>query len=133
MCVANHTHGSLAQLNPAADYIASKYKQPAHAEASGESMVLGYDERSLEVSNTAYGASLGVPTVPIDLLRSVPKLRDTTLDGSHRASMTENHFLTIWDPYDSLHKKRSASFTSAAQLRDAHHRHIRSQYHPHER
>lgn len=124
------------RIAPAADFVAGKYKQTGAHEgqgADGTTMVLGYDGRSLERSNTAYGASLAVPTQKIDLLQSVPKLRDTTLDGSHRASMTEGHFLEIWDPYDALHKTRSKSFQSAVQLREAHHRHIRSQYHPHEK
>jgi hypothetical protein len=71
-----------------------------------------------------------IPTERIDLLERVEKMRDSTLDGSHRASQQETHFLTIWDPYDSKHTQRSASFASARMLREQHHRHVRSQYHP---
>ena len=96
-------------------------------------IVLGSDPRELGISSTIIGSSQNVPVEPIDLTYRVDPLRDSTLDGSHRASMMENHFLSIWDPYDSMHKSRSASFKSSVQLRDAHHRHIRSQYHPEEK
>jgi hypothetical protein len=114
---------------PAGAYIASKTRPPP----APVGQVLGYDERSSSTSNTAYGESLHMPSESIDLLQTVPKLRDTTLDGAHRASMTETHFLTIWDPYDSKHPERSGSFQSAAQLREAYGRHVRSQFAPHEK
>jgi len=123
---------SRERFAPAASYCAVKNgTQPFTT--NGESIVLGSDEMDRETSNTAYGLASAVPVEPIDLLQTVPKLRDSTLDGAHRASMTEGHFLSIWEPYDSVHKKRSASFTSAVQLREAHHRHIRSQYNPDEK
>lgn len=124
---------SLDQLvsPPAAQYIAAK-SAPSKGSwgAGGASIVLGSDPDSKETSNTAYGLSSSLPRVEIDLLQTVPKMRDTTLDGAHRASMTEGHFLSIWDPYRSQHAERSASFKSAAMLRESMHRHVRSQYHP---
>lgn len=122
---------------PADSFIAAKYNTTRHSasagDQAGESIVLGSDPMIREPSNSAYGLASAVPVEKIDLLQSVPKLRDSTLDGSHRASMNETHFLSIWEPYDSNHPDRSASFRSAVQLREAHHRHIRSQYHPDEK
>ena len=46
----------------------------------------------------------------------------SSLASSSRLVLSQGHFLSIWEPYDSVHKKRSASFTSAVQLREAHHR-----------
>lgn len=121
-------------LPPAASYLASKHGPASGRWGSrGASLVLGSDPDIKETSNTAYGQGLSLPREEIDLLQTVPKLRDTTLDGAHRASMTEGHFLPIWDPYTSLHTKRSASFNSAVMLREQHHRHVRSQYHPEEK
>ena len=97
------------------------------------SIKLGYDPVVHATSNSAYGATSALPSESIDLLQAVPNLRDTTLDGAHRASMTAGHFLSIWDPYVSAHPIRSASFRSASMLKDAHHRHARSQYHPDEK
>jgi hypothetical protein len=120
--------------SPAADFIAKKYAHVGVApDQEGTTIALGYDPRSLEVSSTKIGASLNLPVEPLDLLERVPTLRDATLDGSHRASQCENHFLPIWSPYDSIHPSRSASFQSANQLREAHHKHSRSQYHPEEK
>lgn len=122
---------------PAASWIARKHTAIGEADTMYKAnIVLGTDPdppSQTELSNSAYGKSLKVPMEEIDLLQSVPKLRDTTLDGSHRASMTEGHFLSIWDPYLSMHRNRSASYTSAAMLRDQHQRHVRSQYHPEEK
>ena len=122
---------------PAAGWIAKKYSAPVSADTMYKpNIVLGTDPDPpslTKLSNSAYGESLKIPPEEIDLLQSVPKLRDTTLDGSHRASMTEGHFLSIWDPYYSIHRQRSASYTSAAMLRDQHQRHVRSQYHPEEK
>lgn len=120
--------------SPAADFIAKKYAHVGVApDQEGTTIALGYDPRSLEVSSTKIGASLNLPVEPLDLLERVPTLRDATLDGSHRASQCENHFLPIWSPYDSIHPSRSASYRSANQLREAHHKHTRSQYHPEEK
>jgi len=116
-------------IPPAADFVAQKHVKPAKMEA-GTTIVLGSDPREMEISSTVVGDGLQIPEEPIDLLERVPSLRDATLDGSHRASMTEGHFLAIWNPYDSKHPKRSGSFQSAVQLREAHHRHIRSAFHP---
>lgn len=120
-------------FSPAANFCASKNGTSLPFTGGGESIVFGSDELARSTSNTAYGMSSEIPVEPIDLLQTVPKLRDTTLDGAHRASMTEGHFLSIWEPYDSKHKKRAASFSSAVQLREAHHRHIRSQFNPDEK
>jgi len=121
------------QFSPAAPFCASKNGTAPPFSGGGESIVFGSDDLSRSTSNTAYGISSTVPVEPIDLLQTVPKLRDSTLDGAHRASMTEGHFLSIWEPFDSMHKKRAASFQSAVQLREAHHRHIRSQFNPDEK
>uniref|UniRef100_A0A7S2IYF6 Uncharacterized protein n=1 Tax=Haptolina brevifila TaxID=156173 RepID=A0A7S2IYF6_9EUKA len=120
-------------FSPAAPFCASKNGTALPFAAGGESIVFGSDNLDRSTSNTAYGETSVVPVEPIDLLQTVPKLRDTTLDGAHRASMTEGHFLSIWEPFESLQKKRAASFGSAVQLREAHHRHIRSQFNPDEK
>ena len=79
---------SRERFAPAASYCAVKNgTQPFTT--NGESIVLGSDEMDRETSNTAYGLASAVPVEPIDLLQTVPKLRDSTLDGAHRASMTE--------------------------------------------
>lgn len=119
---------------PAATFIASKHvPQTGNWGHLGASIVLGSDPDIKETSNTAYGLTSALNREEIDLLQTVPMMRDTTLDGAHRASMTEGHFLSIWDPYLSQHPSRSASFKSAQQLRDSMHRHVRSQYHPDEK
>ena len=116
-------------MAPAASFVASKHRGPDPIRG----MVLGSDPPSMEVSSTVYGLTSSLPREEIDLLQTVPNMRDTTLDGAHRASMTEGHFLSIWDPYISQHRIRSASYQSASMLRDAAHRHVRSQYHPDEK
>jgi hypothetical protein len=131
------------KIAPAGDFVATKYNQPtgfgggdqSRAPGGGMSIVLGSDpdERFKETSNSAYGLTSALESETIDLLKTVPKMRDTTLDGAHRASMTEGHFLSIWDPYTSAHRERSRSFASAGMLRDSMHRHVRSQYHPEEK
>ena len=119
---------------PAADFMASKHAPPNGKWGSlGASIVLGSDQNVMETSNKAYGITSALPREEIDLLQTVPKMRDTTLDGAHRASMTEGHFLQIWDPYVSQHRTRSSSFQSALMLREGMHRHVRSQYHPEEK
>jgi len=119
-------------IAPAGDFVASKYRSGSWG-APGASIVLGSDPTLMETSNRAYGITAALPREEIDLLQTVPKMRDTTLDGAHRASMTERHFLGIWDPYVSQHSTRSASFVSAGMLRESMHRHVRSQYHPEEK
>eukprot|EP00966_Prymnesium_polylepis_P220873 5108650-Prymnesium_polylepis.1 len=47
----------------------------------------------MATSNSLYGDRQVIPVPHIDLLQTVPTHRDTTLDGAHRASMTEKHFL----------------------------------------
>ena len=122
------------RVAPASIFIASKYaKDAAQAQfisADETSIVLGSDPTLVETSNSAYGAILTLPGETIDLLKSVEQRRDTTLDGSHRASMTEKHVLNIHNPYVSEEKVRAASFQSAGMLREGMHRHVRSQYHP---
>ena len=120
-------------IAPASEFVASKYRTQKASQGAGVNMVLGYDPVVFDTSNVAYGATSRLPSERIDLLETVPKLRDPTLDGAHRASMTESHFLPIWDPYISQHRIRSASFASAGQLRESMHRHVRSQYHPEEK
>ena len=119
---------------PAADFVGAKHAPPSGKWGLlGASIVLGSDEHVMATSNKAYGSTQALPTEHVDLLKTVATLRDTTLDGAHRASQTEKHFLTIWDPYVPVDAKRSASFQSALMLRDGMHRHIRSQYHPEEK
>lgn len=120
--------------SPAAQYISSKHAPPSGNWGQlGASIVFGSDPNIMDTSNKSYGVTSALPREEIDLLQSVPKMRDTTLDGAHRASMTEGHFLSIWDPYVSQHSNRSASFQSALMLREGMHRHVRSQYHPEEK
>ena len=116
---------------PAGSFMAAR-----HGPGSGRTvgMVLGSDhDVKMETSSSVIGVTAALPREELDLLQTVPKLRDTTLDGAHRASMTEGHFLSIWDPFVSQHRIRSASYVSASMLRDASHRHARSQYHPDEK
>jgi len=121
-------------MPPAADYIATKRGPGGGGWGTmGASIVLGSDPNVMITSNKQYGETTSLPREEIDLLQTVPRLRDTTLDGSHRASQTEKHFLPIWDPYVSAHPIRSASFQSALMLREGMHRHVRSQYHPEEK
>lgn len=121
-----------AVIAPAGSFVAAKYQSRTWG-SPGASIVLGSDPHVMETSNLAYGITSALPREEIDLLQTVPKMRDTTLDGAHRASMTEGHFLSIWDPYVSQHRIRSASFASAGMLRESMHRHVRSQYHPEEK
>jgi len=119
--VANRTMG----INPNAEKKISTF--------GGSQMILGSDPIVFETSNVVYGQLQDIPTPSIDLLETVQTRRDTTLDGAHRASMTEKHFLQIHSPYDSETPARSASFQSGVMLRDNMHRHVRSQYHPEEK
>lgn len=121
-----HLHGTA----PADKFVAAKHMSINRPDPG---LRLGYDPTPMDPSNTAYGLTADLPPEQIDLLQSVPKMRDTTLDGAHRASMTERHMLNIWDPYASQHKIRSASFYSAGMLRDSMHKHTRSQYNPDEK
>jgi len=118
--------GTTAALPPAAEYCAKRQGVPS----GNMGLVFGSDSSMMATSNEAYGSTSELPREQVDLLQTVPKLRDTTLEGSHRASMTEGHFLSIWDPYVSKHHNRCASFNSALMLREGMHRHVRSQYHP---
>lgn len=129
-------------MSLASDFIAAKDTRLRSTGSAGPqhkvltqraSIQLGYDPVVHATSNSVYGVTSALPSEEIDLLQQVPNLRDTTLDGAHRASMTEGHFLSIWDPYVSAHPIRSASFRSASLLKDAHNRHARSQYHPDEK
>ena len=113
-------------MNPAGEFVASKrYGMGAEDAAStthsalGSGLVLGYDARETRKSSEMYGEGLRKVSTPINLLESVPPVRDATLDGAHRASMTETHMPDIWDPYASEFKKGAASFASATMLRDA--------------
>ena len=113
-------------MNPAGEFVASKrYGMGAEDAAStthsalGSGLVLGYDARETRKSSEMYGEGLRKVSTPINLLESVPPVRDATLDGAHRASMTEKHMPDIWDPYASDFKKGAASFASATMLRDA--------------
>ena len=121
-----------AGIAPAGAYVAAKHGSRTWG-SPGASIVLGSDAAAMDTSNSAYGITASLPREEIDLLQTVPKMRDTTLDGSHRASMTERHFISIWDPYISQQRIRSASFQSAGMLRESMHRHVRSQYHPEEK
>lgn len=126
-------------VSPASSFVATKYAPPPGAVAgslgrSSMNIVLGSDGRSLETTNTSYGSTTGHRhPPPIDLLQIVARKRDTTLDGSHRASMTEQHFANIWNPFTSDFPERAASSTSGLVLRDMMHRNTRSQFDPDER
>jgi len=126
-------------VSPASTFVAFKYAPPPKAVAgsldrSSMNIVLGSDGRSLETTNTSYGSTTGHRhPPPIDLLQQVAPKRDTTLDGSHRASMTEQHFANIWNPFKSDFPTRAASSTSGEVLRDMMHRNTRSQFDPDER
>ncbi|KAL1521141.1 hypothetical protein AB1Y20_022695 [Prymnesium parvum] len=120
------------KLPPASDFIARRYAVPARKDAGtfGASIVLGSDPAHIETSNSSYGMAQHIEAPPIDLLETVPVLRDSTLDGAHRASMTERHFLQIHDPYASKYPGRAASFQSGQMLRENKKRNVRSQYNP---
>lgn len=128
-----------ATVSPASTFVASKYAPPPKAVAgsldrSSMNIVLGSDGRSLETTNTSYGSTTGHRhPPPIDLLQIVAPKRDTTLDGSHRASMTEQHFANIWNPFKSDFPERAASCTSGGMLREMMHRGTKSQFDPDER
>jgi len=119
---------------PASKWVAQKYKSSVNKEVGtfGASVVLGSDPVTMTTSNSNFGERFAIPVPEIDLLQTVPTRRDTTLDGAHRASMLEKHFLQIHDPYDTTkdHHQRAASFQSGYMLRENMHRHVRSQYHP---
>jgi len=131
--------GGGATLSPASTFVATKYA-PGGANPAGGlgrssmNIVLGSDPASMETTNSHYGSTTGHKhPPPIDLLQQVDPKRDTTLDGSHRASMTEQHFANIWNPFKTEFSERAASSTSGVLLRDMMHRHTRSQYNPDER
>merc|ERR1712039_813828 len=60
----------------------------------------------------------------------IEPLRDTTLDGEHPASLREEHFMQINNPFETQRPKAAASFSSALMLRENNRRHTRSAYHP---
>lgn len=125
----------IEKVAPAGRWVAGRYVAANKKEVGtfGASIVLGSDPLVMETSNTAYGALQDIESTPINLLETVQMRRDTTLDGAHRASMTEKHFLQIHSPYDSHASSRAASFQSGYMLRENMHRHVRSQYHPEEK
>uniref|UniRef100_A0A7S4MG26 Uncharacterized protein n=1 Tax=Prymnesium polylepis TaxID=72548 RepID=A0A7S4MG26_9EUKA len=130
--MALDTGGKMERPAPAGKWVANRYTNATHKEVGtfGASIVLGSDPVLMATSNSLYGDRQVIPVPHIDLLQTVPTHRDTTLDGAHRASMTEKHFLQIHDPYDSDKHQRAASFQSGYMLRENMHRHVRSQYHP---
>jgi len=125
--------GAVGKVAPASTWVAQKYYTPQGVGFCGASIVLGSDRQTHTTTNKVYGDLQEIPPPPIDLLETVSIKRDTTLDGAHRASMTEGHFVQIHDPYASMHHERAASFQSGYMLRENMHRHVRSQYHPEEK
>jgi len=130
------------RVAPASEWIATRSGlRPTVDSAAvgtyGASIVLGCDPENpyATTSNRVYGASQHKPADSIDLLQTVQIRRDSTLDGAHRASMTEPHQLDVNDPYATTQERkiRAASFGSASLLRDGMKRHVRSQYDPEEK
>lgn len=126
-------------ISPASSFVATKYSSDLVPKAGGHdrssmNIVLGSDAPSVETTNSHYGSTTGhCHPPPINLLTLVEPRRDTTLDGSHRASMTEQHLANIHNPFKSEFPARASSSTSGYLLRDLMHRHTRSQYNPDER
>jgi len=125
-------------ISPASSFIASKYAAPppkkGGLDRASMNIVLGSDAPETGTTNSHYGSTTGHRhPPPIDLLTLVEPRRDTTLDGSHRASMTEQHLANIHNPFKTEFPARAKSSTSGVLLRDLMHRHTRSQYDPDER
>jgi len=127
----------IEKFAPAGRWVAGRYKASHDKEVGtfGASIVLGSDPTHISTSNSNYGSLQEIPVPAINLLETVATRRDTTLDGAHRASMCEKHFLQIHSPYDTedVNHGRAASFQSGYMLRENMHRHVRSQYHPEEK
>lgn len=102
---------AMSRVAPASNWVASRTAAPPKKDAGGAfgaSIVLGSDPAEIKTSSTTYGASQRIPTPEIDLLERVSTLRDSTLDGAHRASMTEKHFLQARRA-DSSHQGHGSS------------------------
>ena len=145
MMTKNIVDGRLS-VSPASQFIASKYAAGSGAKAgagidrASMNIVLGSDSPyepapgTTATTNSSYGSTTGHRhPLPIDLMQMVEPRRDTTLDGSHRASLTEQHLANIHNPWKSDHPERAASSTSGVLLRDLMHRHTRSGYNPDQR
>lgn len=97
-------------------------KLGSEAGATGER----FDTVSKEV-----GASvrLAEPPPP-DLLSSLDRPRDGTLDGPHAASQTEKHLLPVHDPYLPKNRDAARSYQSYRMIRDDKLARRVSAYHP---
>jgi len=126
--------------DPASLFIASKYvgtppprDLPEWAGTDGTRIVFGSDPHELRPVSTMYGESMKKPAHTLDMLKTIEPLRDTTLDGEHPASLREEHFMQINNPFETQHPQAAASFSSALMLRENNRRHTRSAYHPEEK
>ncbi len=126
-------------VSPASSFIASKYAAPppprGGLDRSSMNIVLGSDPwEGWATMNSVVGSTTGHRhPPPLDLLEMVEPRKDTTLDGSHRASQTEQHLANIHNPWKSDYPERAASSTSGVMLRELMYRHTRSQYNPDQR
>lgn len=147
MMMSKHVVDGRLSVSPASLFIASKYQAglPSAAPDAGMSratmnIVLGSDlpyepePNTTMTTNSAYGSTTGHRHPPgINLLEMVEPRRDTTTDGAHRSSLTEQHLANIHNPWKSDYPERARSSTSGVLLRDLMHRHTRSGYNPDER
>lgn len=150
MMMSKHVVDGRLTVSPASAFVASKYQEglprTAHEDAKAlmsratMNIVLGSDppyEPELGctmTSNSKYGSTTGHRHPPgINLLEMVEPRRDTTCDGAHRCSLTEQHLSNIHNPWKSDFPERARSSTSGVLLRDLMHRHTRSGYNPDER
>jgi hypothetical protein len=147
MMMSKHVVDGRLAVSPASLFVASKYQGglPSATPNAGMNratmnIVLGSDlpyepdPNTTQTTNSAYGSTTGHRHPPgINLLEMVEPRRDTTTDGAHRSSLTEQHLANIHDPWKSDHPERARSSTSGVLLRDLMHRHTRSGYNPDER
>ena len=109
--------------------------QPASSRASTavrshQGMVLGSDPPSMEVSSTVYGLTSSF-SEEIDLLQTVPNMRDTTLE-ERTATTTRGTFSAFGiRTFRSTASARPRTNLRACCGRRT--RHVRSQYHPDEK
>ena len=147
MMMSKHVVDGRLAVSPASVFIAKMYQAglPNTAPDAGMSratmnIVLGSDlpyepePNTTMTTNSAYGSTTGHRHPPgINLLEMVEPRRDTTTDGAHRSSLTEQHLANIHNPWKSDYPERARSSTSGVLLRDLMHRHTRSGYNPDER
>ena len=150
MMMSKHVVDGRLTVSPASAFVASKYQEglPSQGHEDAKSLmsratmniVLGSDPEYVPepgctlTSNSKYGSTTGHRHPPgINLLEMVEPRRDTTCDGAHRCSLTEQHLSNIHNPWKSDYPERARSSTSGVLLRDLMHRHTRSGYNPDER